>query len=326
MEVLETGSRNSEIDSMPKQFAGVLPVAHTPFLEDETIDYASLEREIDWAYGQGADGYCTGMVSEILRLTSTERIELNGRLAELNAGRGVFVAGVGAESTRQALQYARAAQEAGCDAIMAIPPISTALEPSQLLEYFGTLAKQANVPMVVQDASSYVGQPIPLDVCVKLLETYGPEKILFKPEANPVGPNLSALRDATAGRAQILEGSGGIALVDSYRRGIVGTMPGMEFLPGIIALWRALGRGDERAIYDLYFPICALVSLQLQAGLDGFLAVEKYILAKRGLFATSVRRGPYAWEMDEETRLELERLLVQLDAALDRVAHGTRNG
>jgi len=57
----------------------------------------------------------------------------------------------------------------------------------------------------------------------------------------------------------------------------------------------------------------------LQAGLDGFLAVEKYILAKRGLFGTGVRRKPYAWEMDEETRLELERLLAQLDAALDDV-------
>jgi len=96
-------------------------------------------------------------------------------------------------------------------------------------------------------------------------------------------------------------------------------MPGMEFLPGIIALWRALERDDERATYELYLPICALVSLQLQAGLDGFLAIEKYILAKRGLLATDVRRKPHAWEMDEETRLELERLLGQLDEAIQRV-------
>jgi hypothetical protein len=46
------------------------------------------------------------------------------------------------------------------------------------------------------------------------------------------------------------------------------------------------------------------------------LAVEKYVLAKRGLFQTDARRKPYAWELDEETRLELERLLGQLDAAL----------
>jgi 4-hydroxy-tetrahydrodipicolinate synthase len=99
-------------------------------------------------------------------------------------------------------------------------------------------------------------------------------------------------------------------------------MPGMEFLTGVVALWNALQRGDEQAIYRLYLPICALVNLQLQAGLDGFLAVEKYVLAKRGLFDTLRRRKPYAWELDEETRLELERLLGQLDAAL--AENGTR--
>ncbi len=303
---------------MSPRIAGVLPVVHTPFLEDQSIDHASLQRQIDWAFEHGADGIVTGMVSELLRLTHDERISLTRTLAELNAGRGVFVAGVGAESTRQALEYSRSAQQAGCTAIMAIPPISTALPARELTEYFTALAEQVNVPLIVQDASSYVGQQIPLDVCTSLLDRFGPTKIMFKPEANPIGPNLSALRDASHGRARMFEGSGGIALVDSYRRGIVGTMPGMEFLPGIVALWNALERGNEGAIYRMYLPICALVSLQLQAGLDGFLAIEKYVLVRRGLFTFETRRKPYAWEMDNETREELNRLLAQLDAALER--------
>lgn len=307
---------------MPQVIAGVLPIVHTPFLEDEGIDLESLRRQVDWAFAQGAQGFATGMVSELLRLGTEERIWLHANLAELNAGRGVFIASVGAESSRQAVQYASEAESSGCHAVMATPPISTPLPPRQVLEYFRTLAEETRVPLVVQDASSYVGQPIPLEVYVELLAAYGPEKILFKPEASPIGPNLSALRDATGGRARVFDGSGGLAMVDSYRRGIVGAMPGMEFLPGIIALWRALERGDERAIYDLYLPICALVSLQLQAGLDGFLAVEKYVLARKGLFATDRRREPYAWEMDEETRVELERLLGQLDQAIDRVRSG----
>jgi 4-hydroxy-tetrahydrodipicolinate synthase len=98
----------------------------------------------------------------------------------------------------------------------------------------------------------------------------------------------------------------------------------MEFLPGIVALWQALARGDEQAVYRLYLPICALVSLQLQAGLDGFLAIEKYVLVKRGIFATPHRRKPYSWEMDEETRQELERLLVLLDTALAESAASLR--
>ena len=301
---------------MPQRIAGVLPIAHAPFLDDDTIDVASLQRQIDWAFEQGASGYCTGMVSELLRLTAEERVELHARLAELRQGRGVFVAGVGAESTKQAVQFATAAESAGADGVMAIPPITSALPAEELLSYFRALADAVACPVIVQDASSYVGQPIPLDVCTALLDRYGPDRILFKPEAAPLGPNLSALRDATDRQARIFEGSGGIGLIDSYRRGVAGTMPGMEFLPGIVALWRALEAGDEEAAYRIYFPICALVALQLQAGLDGFLAVEKYVLHRRGLFTTDRRRQPYSWSLDEETRQEIDRLLERLDAAL----------
>ena len=74
------------------------------------------------------------------------------------------------------------------------------------------------------------------------------------------------------------------------------------------AVGRALERGDDATAYRIYFPVCALVALQLQAGLDGFLAIEKYLLHQQGLFATDRRRHPYAWSLDEETRREIDRL------------------
>jgi 2-keto-3-deoxy-L-arabinonate dehydratase len=295
---------------------GILPIVHTPFLDDATMDEESLAREVQWAVQQGADGFCTGMVSELLRLTYDERIRLTRLLSEQKPAGKVFIAGVGAESTQQAVTYAREAEQAGADGVMAIPPVSTGLPDAQVLEYFSTLAEQISLPIVVQDASAYVGRPIAMSVYLQLLDTYGPERILFKPEASPVGPNVSALRDATGGRARIFDGSGGIALVDCYRRGIAGTMPGMEFLPGIVALWKALEQGDDETVYRIYFPICALVTLQLQAGLDGFLATEKYLLHRQGLFTTPHRRKPYAWDLDPETQAELDRLVARLEESL----------
>jgi 4-hydroxy-tetrahydrodipicolinate synthase len=301
---------------MPHPIAGVLPIVHTPFTDDDQIDYASYQKQIDWAYSLGADGICTGMVSETLRLTYDERQELAGRLVEMNARRGVVIVSVGAESTKQAVIFARRAQEGGADAVMAIAPISTALPDAAVQAYYESIADAIDVPVVVQDASSYVGKALSIDVYIRLLDKYGPEKILFKPEAAPIGPNLSALRDKSGGRARIYEGSGGILLIDSFRRGIAGTMPGMEFLDGIVPLWQALARGDDETAYRLYFPICALVALQLQAGLDGFLAIEKYVLHKRGLFTTDRRRQPFAWSLDEETRQEVDRLMERLQAAI----------
>jgi 4-hydroxy-tetrahydrodipicolinate synthase len=303
-------------DGSNNKIEGVLPIVHTPFTDLDEIDLAGIERQVDWAFDLGASGYCTGMVSELLRLTVDERIALTRHLAELNRGRGVFVASVGAESTKQALFFARQAASAGCQAIMAIPPVSTALPDSEVVTYFRCLADEIDLPLIVQDASGYVGRAIPLEVCAQLVEAYGPEKIMFKPEAEPVGPNLSALRDGTGGRARIFEGSGGSLLVDSFRRGIVGTMPGMEVLDGIVAVYRALQRGDDEAVYRVYLPICALVALQTQAALDGFLAVEKYLLVKRGIITSERRRKPYAWELDSETAAEVDRLFAQLQTAL----------
>lgn len=308
---------------MSRTIQGVLPIVHTPFLASDDIDYSSLQRQIDWAYRVGADGICTGMVSETLRLTYDERQELAGRLVELSAGRGAVILSVGAESTKQAELYARRAEQVGAAAVMAIAPISTALPDDKVQSYYEAIAEAIAIPLVVQDASSYVGKSLSLDVYVRLLDKYGQEKILFKPEAAPIGPNLSALRDRTGGRARVYEGSGGILLIDSFRRGIAGTMPGMEFLDGIVPLWKALQRGDDDTAYRLYYPICALVALQLQAGLDGFLAVEKYVLHKKGLFATDRRREPFAWSLDEETRQEVDRLMARLAAeiaAADRSA------
>jgi len=305
---------------MTQTIAGVLPILHTPFTADDEIDRVSFQRQIDWAFSVGADGVCLAMVSELLRLTANERIELTRAMVECADGRGAVVASVGAENTKAALDFARHAQSAGCDAIMAIPPINTALPSAAIAGYFRALADEITLPLIIQDASGYVGQAIPLELMVDLLGTYGPEKILFKPEAAPIGPNLSALRDRTDGQARVFEGSGGILLVDSFRRGIVGTMPGVDLLDGIVALWRALKAGDDDAVYRIYFPICAIVALQLQAGLDGFLAIEKYILVKRKLFSSARRRAPYAWSLDDETRAEIDRLLEHLEEALTNVA------
>ena len=75
---------------MPK-IEGILPILQTPFDENDQIDRVSLQREIDWAFEQGIQGVCSAMVSEILRLTSQERIELNRLIVEMTDGRGAVV-------------------------------------------------------------------------------------------------------------------------------------------------------------------------------------------------------------------------------------------
>lgn len=301
---------------MTKPLQGVLPVLHTPLTESETIDIPTLQKEINWAFETGAHGVVVAMVSEVLRLGYHRRKELAEHVCKFACARGLVIISVGAESIHEAIEFAEHAQGLGASGVMAIPPVATSLSGDRTVEYFGAIARSISIPLVVQDASSYVGAAIDLGVYLKLLDEFGPDRIYFKPEASPLGPNLSKLRDASGGKARIFEGSGGINLVDCYRRGIIGTMPGTDLLDGIVALWQALQSGDESQIYRLSLPICALTAMQLQAGLDGFLAIEKYLMQKRGIFPSTRQVQPSGWRLDSETQAEVDRLFDLLQGTL----------
>ena len=298
---------------------GVLSVFQTPYHDDESIDFDTLEMEIGWLYDQGANGLVMAMVSEVLRLSTDEREHLAEFVCRVGRDRGAVVISVGAESGHTAERFARHAEAAGADALMAIPPVSIVLDDEELRAYYERILTAVKIPVIVQDASGYVGRPMPISPQARILEDFG-ERVLFKPEANPVGPLLSALRDATGGQAKVFEGSGGIALVDNYRRGIVGTMPAADLIDGVVALWNALQAGDEERAYQLSLPISSLVARQ--QSLDAFLAIEKYLLVKRGVFRNAIVRGPVGYRLDEETRAEIDRLFDLLMVALEQEPSG----
>ncbi len=298
------------------KLTGVLPIIQTPFDGQLQIDWETLRQEVDWAFAAGINGFGTGMVSEVRTLSQQERSLYARKLVEFASARGPVFMSVTAENQAESLRLARDAEAARCDAVMAAPPLNENLDADGLFAYFAHLADSVDVPIIVQDASGYMGAAIPHSVYLKLLDKFDTNKIVFKPEAPPNGPCISALRDATNGQAKIFEGSGGIYLIDSMRRGVEGTMPGMEMVDAMVAIWKAVKRGDDETAYRIHLPLCAIVALQMQAGLDGFLAIEKYLLRRRGVFANENRRDPIRWKIDPETAQEVDRLFDRLQNEL----------
>jgi 4-hydroxy-tetrahydrodipicolinate synthase len=143
----------------------------------------------------------------------------------------------------------------------------------------------------------------------RLHATYG-ERALFKPEAQPIGPRLSQLLEATGGEAKVYEGTGGLALVDSYKRGIVGTMPGPDICWALVALWNALADSDGDRIDEIQAPVCAIVSIQ--NSLDSFVAVQKHLLHRQGVLPGTRSRGPVGYRLDSTTEREVDRLFERL--------------
>lgn len=293
---------------------GVLPVLQMPYREDESIDYDTLAREIDHVLQAGSDGVVLALASELVRLSHEERLDLTRRLPQMVAGRGTVTVSVGAETARAAVAYAQAAEEAGASAVMAIPPVATRLPEPAIFDYYRAICRAVSLPLVVQDASGYLGHALSVEMQVRLRHELGP-RVYFKPEAQPIGPTLTRLQTALDRRAVIFEGSGGLYLIDSYRRGIAGTIPGSDLIRAIVEIWHALERGDDERAYQVYLPLAALVLLQA-VSLDAYLTIEKYLLVRQGVFRNRLVRRPCAFELDRDTAAEVDRLYARVEKTL----------
>ena len=298
---------------MSPALAGVLSVFQTPFRDDDSVNAEILEAEIEWMYAHGVHGIVMAMVSEVVRLSDPERRELARLACELGLPHGPVVVSVGAESTSVAVGLATDAEAIGVTAVMAIPPCSVAATEGELFGYYRALLDAVFIPVIIQDASGYVGRPMSIRMQADLLDAYG-DRVLFKPEAIPIGPRLTELMQATNGAARVFEGSGGISLVDSFQRGIIGTMPGAEVCWAIVALWNALVEGDGERIDAINGPLASLVSLQ--TSLDAFIAVEKHLLVRQGVFTSARVRGPVGYRLDPQTAREVDRVFELLRAAV----------
>jgi len=146
-----------------------------------------------------------------------------------------------------------------------------------------------------------------------MLEQF-PERVLFKPEAEPVIGRLRELLRETKGQAKVFEGSGGLHLLESFKQGVSGTMPGADLTPAVSALWSALEASQDERADRISQSLIKLV--ELQTSLDAYLAVEKHLLCRQGIFRNTVIRGPVAFELDDDLRVKVDVLFDELCAAV----------
>lgn len=301
------------VSGCSKDLAGVQVVFQTPFTDDGMLDVETLERQLEWLFGQGADGVVFAMVSEILRLSSEERDLVAAVASRFAVGRGDCVISVGAESTATAIRHARVAEEVGATAVMAAPPALFRVDDDALLRYYMDIANSLTLPLVVQDASGYVGAPLSIDLQVRLQRELG-ERVYFKPEAPPIGPRVTQLRERTANEARIFEGTGGLYLIESFRRGAIGTMPAGDLVWALVPLWQALLASDFDHAYRIAGPLAQIVSLQ--SSLDSYVAIEKRNLFRQGIFPSTFMRAPTGAMIDGPMTDEVDRLVDLLREAV----------
>jgi 4-hydroxy-tetrahydrodipicolinate synthase len=251
-----------------------------------------------------------------LRFSAEDRRKQWQLVLKLIDGRIPVIASVGAESTYIATSLAKWAEIDGAAAVMATPPSAFATLSNEIRDYYVAIIESVKIPVIVQDASNYLGQPLDISLYVDLIDKYGAERVQFKPEAKPVKERLELLRDASGGRALVFEGQGGVDLLDTFPIGIVGTMPGAEVPWALVALFKALKEDDWDRARSIHAPLAKLISYQKT--LDAYVAVEKYLLVKQGIFTSTRQRGPVGFILTDEMKVEIDVAFDQLKAAVDK--------
>jgi len=301
-----------------KQLAGVFNVISTPLDNSDEIDKKILKQEIDWLIKCGSNGAVLAMVSEVLRFSASERRKQWQLSLEYLSDRIPLVVSVGAESSAIAVGLAKDAQKDGATAVMATPPSAFVASADEVKNYYQRIIEAVDITVIVQDASNYLGAPIELDTYVELIDKYGDERVQFKPEAKPVKDRLTQLNKISNNRARVFEGQGGIDLLDTHPLGVKGTMPGAEVPWAIVGLWNALEKKDLSTAKAIHTPLAKLISYQTT--LDAYVAVEKYLLVKQGVFSNTNQRGPVGFKLDVQTKSKIDLAYSELAAAITPVA------
>jgi len=293
-----------------KRLAGVFNVISTPLDNNDEIDQKILEKEIDWLIKCGSNGAVLAMVSEVLRFSAAERRNQWQLSLEYLSNRIPLVVSVGAESAAIAVALAKDAQKDGATAVMATPPSAFIATADEVKNYYQKIIEAVDITVIVQDASNYLGAPIEIETYVELIDKYGDDRVQFKPEAKPVKERLERLNKISNNRAKVFEGQGGIDLLDTHPFGVMGTMPGAEVPWAIVGLWQALEAKDLNTAKAIHAPLAKLISFQTT--LDAYVAVEKYLLLKQGVFINTNQRGPVGIKLNSDTKQKIDTAYIEL--------------
>jgi len=301
-----------------QKVSGVFNVLSTPINDDDEIDLAIFEKEIEWLLKCGMNGAVLAMVSEVLRFNTTERRQQWKAAINFLNGRAPLVVSVGAESSAIAVGLAKDAQSDGASALMATPPSAFAATADEVKNYYVKIIEAVTIPVIVQDASNYLGNPIELSTYVELIDTYGNERVQFKPEAKPVKERLQELNKISVNRAKVFEGQGGMDLLDTHPLGVVGTMPGAEVPWALVSLWNSLNEKNLDLAHAIHAPLSKLISFQIS--LDAYVVVEKYLLVKQKVFTNMNQRGPVGFKLTAEVSKEIDQAYEVLASVVTPVS------
>lgn len=153
------------------KFKGLFSALLTPFNEDGSINFDSLEKLVEFNIQNGIDGfYVGGSTGEGLLLSPEERMQVFECVKKANKGRATLIAHVGTICTLDAIKMAKKAEELEYDAISAVAPYYYGFTLDAVLGYYNDIVNSTSLPMIIYNFPNSGGFSLTKEIANKLFE------------------------------------------------------------------------------------------------------------------------------------------------------------
>ncbi len=122
----------------------------TPMLADGAVDFDSLSKLVDFHVNNGTSGIVSvGTTGESATLDMDEHCEVMRRTVDMAAGRIAIIAGTGSNSTSEAIELTRCAQQGGADACLLVAPYYNKPTQEGLYLHHKRIAEAVDIPQIL---------------------------------------------------------------------------------------------------------------------------------------------------------------------------------
>ena len=131
-------------------FQGSMVALVTPMQPDGSVDESALADLVEFHVQNGTDAIIAmGTTGESATLDEKEHCHVVKLVVEMAAGRIPVIAGTGSNSTREAIDLTRCAQQAGADACLLVTPYYNKPTQEGLYQHHKAVAEAVSIPQIL---------------------------------------------------------------------------------------------------------------------------------------------------------------------------------
>lgn len=151
-------------------FHGSITALVTPFSNGE-VDFDQLRALVDWQIESGTHGLVpVGTTGESPTLSHDEHRAVVEAVIEQARGRVPVIAGAGSNNTREAVDLAKHAEQAGADGALVVTPYYNKPNQEGLYQHFKAVAEAISLPIIIYNIPPRSVVDMSVETMVRLAE------------------------------------------------------------------------------------------------------------------------------------------------------------